>query len=154
MYNIELIKKLVGAVRDARNQDQLKPKEILELLIKDSEAARAFFATEGMKAAIEKIAFVSISFTAEDEHEGANFIVGTEQYYLVFEKKIDVEKVRNDLQSELKRLQGFIKGIEKKLGNERFVSNAPAAVVEKERKKMADNHAKIKLIEENLAKLN
>ncbi len=154
IYKISLLKNLVGSVRDARNKNQLKPKEKLALLVKDSDAARSFLAESGMKEAIESIAYVSIGFTTEDEHSGVNFIAGTEQYYLVFEKKVDEAAERKELESELKRLKGFIIGIEKKLGNEKFVSNAPAVVIEKERKKLADNKAKIELLEENLAKLN
>ena len=153
IYKISLLKNLVGAVRDGRNKNQLKPKETLDLLVKDSAAARQFLEESGMKEAIESIAYVRIGFTTKDEHSGINFIAGTEQYYLVFEKKVDTAAERKEIEGELKRLKGFIFGIEKKLGNEKFVSNAPAKVIEKERKKLADNHAKIKLLEINLQKL-
>lgn len=153
IYKISLLKNLVGAVRDGRNKNQLKPKETLDLLVKDSAAARQFLEESGMKEAIESIAYVRIGFTTKDEHSGINFIAGTEQYYLVFEKKVDTAAERKEIEGELKRLKGFIFGIEKKLSNEKFVSNAPAKVIEKERKKLADNHAKIELLEINLQKL-
>lgn len=155
LYATSILKQLVSNTRDARKKNQLSPKELLELLVKDTEAAHTFLAESGMKEAIEKIAYLkSFDYTNEEEHSGAAFIVGTEQYYLLFEKKIDVAKVRAELQAELKQKKGFVMGIEKKLGNERFVNNAPAAVVEKERKKLADGKAKIQLLEESLAKLN
>jgi valyl-tRNA synthetase len=65
-----------------------------------------------------------------------------------------VETEKANIESELKRLRGFIGGIEKKLSNERFVNNAPTAVVEKEKKKLADGAEKIRLLEKSLAKLN
>ncbi len=154
LYNIGILQQLVGAVRDIRNKNQLKPKELLTLLVKNTAASQAFFTENGLKEAIQKIAFLqTIDFTESDTHEGANFIAGTEQYYLLFEKTIDVAAERKSLETELKRLKGFVMGIEKKLSNERFVSNAPAKVVENERKKMTDNQAKIALIEDSLAKL-
>lgn len=155
LYPIGIMKDLVSAIRDARNKNQLSPKQPLKLLIKDTEAARRFMAESGMKAAIEKIAHLeSLEFTTKEDHPGAAFIVGTEQYYLIFQKTINVAQERADIQTELKRLRGFIIGIEKKLGNERFVSNAPAAVVAKEQKKLQDSQEKIKLLEESLSKLN
>jgi len=155
LYNISIMKDLVGSVRDTRNKNKLKPKELLGLLVKDTEAAHAFLAEDGMKEAIEKRAFLkSFDYTTEDEHEGASFIAGTEQYYLLFEIKVDLDAERKKLEAELKQKKGFVMGIEKKLGNERFVNNAPAAVIEKERKKLADGKATILLLEDSLDKLN
>jgi valyl-tRNA synthetase len=155
LYNVEVFKQLVSSVRDTRNKNQLKPKEVLQLLVKDTEAAHTFLQEDGIKAAIERIAFVKdIDYTTADDHEGANFIAGTEQYYLLFEKTVDVAAERAALEKELKRLEGFVNGINKKLSNERFVNNAPAKVIENERKKLADNQAKIDLIKDNLFKLN
>ncbi|MCH2021714.1 MAG: valine--tRNA ligase [Saprospiraceae bacterium] len=154
LYKTGIMKEIVGAIRDIRNKNQLKPKEILSLLIKDTEAAHSFMSEIGMKEAIETIGYVTIDFTSKDEHPGSNFIAGTEQYYVVFEKTVNIEAQRKDVEEELKRLKGFVMGIEKKLGNQKFVNNAPEMVVEKERKKLADNKAKIQLLEENLSKLN
>lgn len=155
LYDTSLLKQLVGAVRDARNKNQLPPKEALKLLVKDSETAQKFLAEPGLKDAIVKIAFLeSLEFTNEEDHSGAAIIAGTEQYYLLFEKKIDVVAERKKIEDDLKRKRGFVMGIEKKLGNERFVSNAPAVVIDRERKKLADGLATIQLLEESLAKLN
>ncbi|MFK7797521.1 MAG: class I tRNA ligase family protein, partial [Aureispira sp.] len=155
LYNISIVKDLVGSVRDLRNKNQLPQKSLLPLLVQDNEAGQQFLAEAGLTESIEKIAYLSgLNFTKEDEHEGAGFIAGTSQYYLLFEKKVDVAAEREKLETELKQKLGFVKGIEKKLGNERFVNNAPAAVVEKERKKLADGQARIVLLEESLKKLN
>ncbi len=154
LYNTGLMKDLVSNIRDARNKNQLKPKQLLNLLVKDTEAARTFFAEAGMKEAIERIAYVNLDYTTTDEHAGASFIAGTEQYYLVFEKTVDIAAEKAKLESELKQKKGFVIGIEKKLNNEKFVNNAPAKVIENERKKLADGKARIQLLEESLAKLN
>lgn len=155
LYKTSILKELVSSVRNARKKGQLKDKELLELLVKDTEAAHSFLAEDGLKETIEKIAFLkSFDYTTEDKHEGAAFIAGTEQYYLLFEQKIDVEAERKKLEAELKQKQGFVTGIEKKLSNERFVNGAPAQVIEKERKKLADGKAKIQLLIDSLDKLN
>ena len=155
LYKTSILKDLVGSIRNARDKGQLPKKELLDLLVKDTEAAHSFLAENGLKETIEKIAFLkSFDYTKEDEHEGAAFIVGTEQYYLLFEQKVDVEAERKKLQAELKQKQGFVMGIEKKLGNERFVNGAPAKVIEMERKKLADGKAKIQLLIDSLDKLN
>ena len=132
----------------------MKPKELLTLLVKDTAAAQAFLAEDGLKETIERIAYLeTLDYTSKEAHAGANFIAGTEQYYLLFEIKVDIEAERKKIKEELKRLQGNVIGIEKKLTNEKFVSNAPAKVIEKERKKLADNQAKVALLQENLAKI-
>ena len=155
LYKTSILKDLVGSIRNARDKGQLPKKELLELLVKDTEAARTFLEEDGLKETIEKIAFLeSLNYTNEDEHEGAAFIVGTEQYYLLFEQKVDVEAERKKLQAELKQKQGFVMGIEKKLSNERFVNGAPAQVIDKERKKLADGKAKIQLLIDSLDKLS
>ena len=66
---------------------------------------------------------------------------------------VDVESEITKLEEELKYTQGFLNSVMKKLGNERFVNNAPAVVVEKEQKKKADAESKIKVIEEQIAAL-
>ncbi|WMX16175.1 MULTISPECIES: valine--tRNA ligase [unclassified Aureispira] len=155
LYKMSITKDLVSSIRNARDKGQLAKKELLELLVKDSDTAHQFLEEAGMKETIEKIAYLkSFEFTNEDKHEGASFIAGTEQYYLLFEQKIDVEAERKKLEAELKQKQGFVKGIEKKLSNEGFVKGAPAQVIEKERKKLADGKAKIQLLLDSLDKLN
>jgi valyl-tRNA synthetase len=67
---------------------------------------------------------------------------------------VDVEAERERLNADLVQAMGFVKSVEKKLNNERFVSNAPDVVVEKERKKLADGQERIRIIKESLAKLN
>lgn len=154
LYQMETMKSLIASTRDVRKRNQLKDKEPLDLMVQDSESARMFLAEMGMAETIMKMAYLkSLTYTKEADHVGQSIMAGTEQYYLLFEKTVDVAAEREKLETELNRLKGFIKGIEKKLSNERFVAGAPEAVVEKERKKLADGKAKIELIESELFNL-
>ena len=80
-------------------------------------------------------------------------MVGTTEYAVPLGDLIDVEAEIAKAEAELKHLEGFLAGVEKKLSNERFVANAPAAVVELERKKQSDAQSKIATLRETLAAL-
>ena len=82
-----------------------------------------------------------------------SFIVRSKEFYLPLEGKIDALKERDNLLKDLEYQKGFVASVDKKLSNERFVSSAPAQVVEMERKKKADAEAKIKAIEESLSRI-
>ena len=80
-------------------------------------------------------------------------MVGTTEFNVPLTDSIDVEAETARLEKELDYLRGFLASVMKKLGNERFVNNAPAAVVDAERRKQADAESKIKTIQETLAAL-
>ena len=80
-------------------------------------------------------------------------MVGTVQFFVPLEGMIDVEAEKEKILAEITRYEGFLKGVNAKLGNERFVANAPAAVVENERKKQSDATQKLAALKEQLAKL-
>ena len=111
---------------------------------------------------IKKMANLTAINTVTQKGEGtASFMVGTTEYAVPLGNLIDVEaeiaKQEAELaateNAELKHLEGFLTGVLKKLSNERFVANAPAAVVDMERKKQADAESKIAALKESLAKL-
>ncbi len=107
-----------------------------------------------MAAVIVKLAnLTGIASVAEKDAAAASFMVGTTEYNVPLLNSIDVEAELAKLDKELVYLQGFKASVEKKLSNERFVSNAPAAVVEGERKKLADAEAKIANISASIAAL-
>ena len=81
------------------------------------------------------------------------FTVGAQEFYIPVDSSIDVEAEIAKLEEELKYTNGFLNSVMKKLSNERFVNNAPAAVVDKERKKQADAEARKKVIEAQLESL-
>jgi valyl-tRNA synthetase len=86
--------------------------------------------------------------------EASSFLAGTEQYFLIFKKEINIAEEIAKIQKEIEYYQGFIVSIDKKLSNEKFVQNAKPEVVDNERKKMADGQAKIQLLEEELKRLS
>ena len=145
---------MVSAIRDLRNKNQLKPKEELQLLVRKSDKTDQLLSTAGAKTLIQRLSYLTDIQLTDSEDQGHAFLVGTEQFFLLFEKSIDVEAEKSKIQDEISRLEGFLKGIDKKLGNQRFVDNAPAKVVEMEKKKKSDSLAKIQVLQENLSKLD
>jgi valyl-tRNA synthetase len=91
--------------------------------------------------------------TVAVRHAAASFRVHATEYAIPLSNAIDVEAELKKLEAELKYAQGFLKTVMGKLGNERFVQNAPEAVVAMERKKKADAEEKIKSLEESIAAL-
>lgn len=142
---------IITEIRNTRNTKNLSPKEALKLLVKDEENAslRSFWPIVKKLSNLSEVSFVDQA----PDLNCASFIVRSTEFFIPMEGKIDAEKEREDLQKELVYLQGFIAVIDKKLLNEKFVSSAPPQVVEMERKKKADAAAKIKTIEESLARL-
>ena len=107
-----------------------------------------------MDAIVCKMAGVDAVEVVAAKSEGASaFMVGTTEYAVPLGDLIDVEAEIAKAEAELKHLEGFLAGVEKKLSNERFVANAPAAVVELERKKQSDAQSKIATLRETLAAL-
>jgi valyl-tRNA synthetase len=151
LARVEAAKDIISKVREMRNQNQLKPKEALEAFVQDSATTRQLMTEPGLQAMIEKLAFLSnLTFTSTEPDNSKSFIVGADKYYVVLNVVIDVEAERAKAAKELEYQRGFIRSIEAKLSNERFVGSAPAQVVESERKKLADGLARIAILEEML----
>lgn len=96
----------------------------------------------------------SFESTTEKVANAFTFIVKSTEYFIPFTEQVDVASEKKALLEELEYTRGFMLSVDKKLSNERFVSSAPANVVDLEKRKKADAEAKIKLIEEKLASLN
>ena len=148
MADIEAVKNVIAGVRAVRNQKNIPQKEVLELQVVGANPLVAY------DCIITKMANVASVDAVESKGQGAAaFMVGTTEFAVLLGNLIDVEAEIAKAEAELKHLQGFLAGIEKKLSNERFVANAPAAVVELERKKQADAQSKIATLNETLASL-
>lgn len=148
IVHIENVKSIVAGVRTVRNQKNIAPKEALTLEVVGGNPEADF---EGV---IKKMANLTAINTVTQKGEGtASFMVGTTEYAVPLGNLIDVEAEIAKQEAELKHLEGFLTGVLKKLSNERFVANAPAAVVDMERKKQADAESKIAALKESLAKL-
>ncbi|HHB52765.1 MAG TPA: valine--tRNA ligase, partial [Saprospiraceae bacterium] len=152
------VKSIVTKIRETRNSKGMKPKEPLKLFVEKSDSVEKFLFSEeipGLKHTLKKMAFLS-GVELVDIHDVDNtipFMAANEKFMLEYNKEIDVEEEIAKLTKELEYQKGFVKSIEKKLSNESFVNNAPAAVVDKERKKLADGNERIKILEQSLASL-
>jgi valyl-tRNA synthetase len=148
MADIETVKNIVAGVRAVRNQKNIAPKEALTLQVVEN------YPWEAYNAMLQKMANLeAVNVVAAKADGAASFMVGTTEFAVPLNNLIDVESEIAKAEAELKHLRGFLVGVEKKLSNEKFVSNAPAAVVEMEKKKQADALSKIATLEESLAKL-
>ena len=111
-------------------------------------------ATEGVRNLIKKLGVLeSLQTTDVDVDNSVSFVSGTDKYFVVLNQTIDIEAEREKMTKELQHQQGFLKSVNAKLSNERFVANAKPEVVAVEQKKQADALARIAILEESLAKL-
>lgn len=148
LAQIEMMKNVVAGVRAIRNTKNISPREVLDLQV---IAANPIAALDSL---VVKMANVNGVVVVEAKGEGvSSFIVGTTEYAVPLGGLIDVEAEIAKAEAELKHLEGFLNGVKKKLSNERFVNNAPAAVVELERKKQSDAESKIATLKETIASL-
>jgi len=140
---------LVTAVRNVRNERGLSPKEALTLQVKAALPLR-----DAVAGLVRKLANVEAIAVQDALGEGlVTFLVGTAEYGVDLGGNIDAEAERKKAEEELGYLRGFLQSVEKKLGNERFVSGAPPQVVENERKKKEDAEAKIAALEARIGQL-
>lgn len=145
---IEIVKEVVAGVRAVRNQKNIAPREQLALEVVGG------FALQGYTSVIVKMANLSaINNVVERNDNSASFRVGTTEYAVPLGDLIDNEAELAKMEAELKYLEGFLVGVQKKLSNEKFVAHAPAQVVELERKKQSDAETKIAVLKESIAKL-
>ena len=137
-------KEIISGVRSVRLSKNVPNKSALKLLVVGKW-------TNPFKTVVEKLANLeSIGETATKDATAASFMVGTTEYEVPLEGNIDVAQELKKLEAELEYQQGFLKSVEKKLSNEKFVAHAPEAVVNNERKKQADALSKIKTLQESI----
>lgn len=146
-----MLQELITAVRDARNKNQLKPKDTIKLWIDTKQAG---FYEQVKEILARQVNADEIGFTQEAKQGSISVVVGTDKLYLQAETaSVDSGVQKEQMQKEIEYLKGFLVSVEKKLGNERFVQNAKPEVIENERRKQADALAKIKALEESLSLL-
>ena len=141
---------IITNIRNIRNSKQISPKDLLTLKIKSENFSQ--FST--FTPVILKLANLeAIESTDQKEDNAASFVLKGDEFFIPLAGSIDLDKEREELQKELEYTRGFLTSVDKKLSNERFVNNAPPQVVEMEKKKKADAEAKLKVLEESLAKM-
>ncbi len=131
-----------------RNQKNIGPKEPLTLV---AVGANAYGANDCVVAKMANLSKIDIA--SETPADAQKFMVGTAEYAVPVGSLIDVAAEIAKQEAQLKHLEGFKAGIEKKLANEKFVSHAPEAVVALERKKLSDSEEKIAALRASLAEL-
>lgn len=145
--DFETLKETVAGIRTIRKQKQLPQKEALELNVNGPRDA-------DMDSVLTKMGNLTAIVEVEEKKPTASaFIVGATEYSVPLEGKINVEEELAKLNKDLEYYTKFLAGVEKKLANERFVANAPEAVVAVERKKKADAEEKLAAIRAALAAL-
>ncbi|MCD8265065.1 MAG: valine--tRNA ligase [Tannerellaceae bacterium] len=143
----EIVKEIVGGVRTIRLQKNIPNKEALEL-----QALGAH--NKSFNPVIAKMCNLSAITVASEKAAGSiPFLVRTTEYAVPLGNMMNVEEELVKLEEQLKHYEGFLLSVMKKLGNENFVSKAPAQVIDLERKKQADAESKIKSLQESIAAL-
>ncbi len=148
LTEFEVVKEVVSNIRTIRLQKNIAQKESLQLQVVGSNPVEAY------NPILEKMCNLSeVSVVASKAEGAAAFMVGTTEYAVPLGNLIDVEAEIARMEAELKHKEGFLAGVLKKLSNEKFVNNAPAAVIELERKKQADAESIIRSLKESIAAL-
>ncbi|MGI9546575.1 MAG: valine--tRNA ligase, partial [Flavobacteriaceae bacterium] len=138
---------VITGVRNIRKDKNIAQKEQLELQLINKEKVDTRW-----NVVIEKLANLNKIESIESAPDGAiAFRVKSNEYFVPLEGALDLEAEIEKIKEELKYTRGFLQSVEKKLANERFVSNAPEQVVSLEKKKAADALAKIETLEKSLA---
>ncbi len=143
-----LLKDCITAVRDVRNKQQLKPKEAISLQVQTEKEADF---NQIINIWSRQINASAISFTNTDVPDTLNVVLGKDKFYIDTGKPMDTGAQKENLEKELKHLQGFLLSVDKKLSNEKFVQNAQPNILAMEQQKKADAEAKIKMIMESLS---
>lgn len=144
----ETLKEVIAGIRTIRKQKQIAQKEALQLNIKGNH-------NNELDSILSKMGNLSaINTVNEKEASAAAFIVGATEYSIPLQDKINVEEELAKLNKDLEYYTKFLAGVEKKLSNEKFVNNAPEAVVAVERKKQSDANEKIAAIKASIEALS
>ena len=144
----EAVKEVISGIRTIRLQKNIAQKEALALEVTGENPVAGF------GSVIAKLCNLSEIKQVETKSEGAAaFMVGTTEYAVPLGNLINVEEELKKLEADLKYQEGFLQSVMKKLSNEKFVSKAPANVIEMERKKQADAETKIAALKESIAAL-
>ncbi len=146
----ESVRETISAIRTVRKEKGIPVRDKLELLIRADKASL----NEDLLPVIVKLGSLSgISFVSDKPAGCVSFMVNTTEYYIPVDGSPDIEGELSKLKEELGYIRGFLVSVMKKLDNERFVQNAPAAVLDLERKKKSDAESRIKSVEEAIRDL-
>ncbi|PQB03770.1 valine--tRNA ligase [Aureitalea marina] len=147
--DFDFVKEVVSGVRSIRKEKNISFKETINLQVLNAENFRT-----DLDPVIAKLGNIeSLEYIADKPDSALTFRVGANEYFIPIEGSVDLEAEIAKLTEELSYTEGFLRSVQKKLSNQRFVDNAPAQVVEVERKKEADALARIDTIKASLERL-
>ena len=150
LNDFDIVSEVVSSIRNFRKQKQVSNKEQFSLLVKENKKL-----CRNMDPIICKLGNIdSIEYVSEKPSGAYSFMVKANEYFIPLSDSINVEVEIEKLQKELDYTKGFLKSVEAKLSNEKFVQNAPQALVDKERKKQADAKAKIEILADKIAAIS
>jgi valyl-tRNA synthetase len=150
LTEIENVKQVITQIRNIRQNKNISPKETFPLFLKTN----SFVNYKTYQFVITRLANVSGITLIDDNVSGAaSFMVHTDEFYIPLNENIDPAAERERLNKEKEYLDGFLRSVNLKLTNERFMNNAKPEVVENELRKKADAEAKLKILEDNLSAL-
>ena len=150
LNEIETVKQIITDIRNTRNSKQISPKETLALSVR----VNSDIEYKDYQSIISKLGNIGDFAIVNDKVAGAvSFLVSKDEFYIPLTENIDPVAEAERLNKEREYLLGFLKSVEAKLGNERFMNNAKQEIIENELRKKADAETKLKIIEENLSSL-
>ncbi|TAH00598.1 MAG: valine--tRNA ligase [Sphingobacteriales bacterium] len=147
LKEIETVKQAIAEIRNLRNQKQISPKEALPLAVK----ANSDINFTNYQTIIEKLANLNSFETVVDKVDGAfSFLAGKDEFFITLTGSVDIEAEKERITKEIEYLNGFLKSVNAKLNNQKFVANAKPEVVANEQNKLADAKAKLDILMESL----
>jgi valyl-tRNA synthetase len=153
MSHLDRTIEIISQIRNYRNSRGMSPKTALDISINPYEAASKQN-YEKLEYLLKKLANVgSVEFTEKGKDAGSSFMADKDEVVVLSGQEIDVEAEVKRISGEIDYLKGFLRSVDAKLSNEKFVANAKAEIVENEIKKKTDAQAKISLLEESLHQL-
>jgi valyl-tRNA synthetase len=142
LADFENTTEVVAGIRTIRKEQNIANKEQLKLLVIQNQKAKT-----NLDAIVAKLGNLSTIYTTTEKPNGAfSFMVKSNEYFIPLGDNFDVAAEIEKLQKELDYTKGFLKSVEGKLGNNRFVNNAPELVVKNEKNKMTDAKNKIEIL--------
>ena len=145
-----LLKEVITSIREARAQNQMKPKDPIVLYIESKEPGGYSGITEILK---KQVNANELFFGASEEKGKISVVIGPDKFYIIGQINTDSGAQKEVILKDIAYYEGFLVSVEKKLGNERFLQNAKPDVIEHERKKQADAASKLKSLRETLEAL-
>jgi len=156
-YNHQILKafnfarEVIIAIRNIRKGKNISNKESISLLVKKNFGEEPDTTFDSIAAKLCNLS--AVTYVDEKVGNALTFIVRSTEFYIPVTSTLDIDTEIKKLESELDYMRGFLENVMKKLGNERFINNAPKNVVDLELKKKSDAEAKIRIVEEQLASL-